>query len=358
MSQGRNWKVGIIGAGSIVQWGHCPTFQNAISSTEVVAVCDVQKERVEQFAQERGIPHAYADYEKMLREQELDIVVVAVPNAFHKPMSIAALEAGAHVLCEKPVALTLTDAREMFATAEKNGRILTVGTHYRWSTAMRMGRKSVDEGFFGDIYMIRTVYTRRNGIPGFGSWFTRQNLAGGGCGLDIGVHALDKALFLLNYPEPTTVSGVTYDRLGKQGVGLGGWGIDRQFLAQGGQFEVEDLAYGLIRFANGTSMILQSSWAMHLPGSELVEVYGTAGGGVIYPDKVQLYTEMQGDPVTIDRELPPEKAYSAVEQTQDLVRYLDGDRDADLVTGDQATVGIAILEALYQSAQSGHEIAL
>ena len=358
MSQGRNWKVGIIGAGSIVQWGHCPTFQNAISSTEVVAVCDVQKERVEQFAQERGIPHAYADYEEMLREQELDIVVVAVPNAFHKPMSIAALEAGAHVLCEKPVALTLTDAREMFATAEKNGRILTVGTHYRWSTAMRMGRKSVDEGFFGDIYMIRTVYTRRNGIPGFGSWFTRQNLAGGGCGLDIGVHALDKALFLLNYPEPTTVSGVTYDRLGKQGVGLGGWGIDRQFLAQGGQFEVEDLAYGLIRFANGTSMILQSSWAMHLPGSELVEVYGTAGGGVIYPDKVQLYTEMQGDPVTIDRELPPEKAYSAVEQTQDLVRYLDGDRDADLVTGDQATVGIAILEALYQSAQSGHEIAL
>lgn len=358
MSQGRNWKVGIIGAGSIVQWGHCPTFQNAISSTEVVAVCDVQKERVEQFAQERGIPHAYADYEEMLREQELDIVVVAVPNAFHKPMSIAALEAGAHVLCEKPVALTLTDAREMFATAEKNGRILTVGTHYRWSTAMRMGRKSVDEGFFGDIYMIRTVYTRRNGIPGFGSWFTRQNLAGGGCGLDIGVHALDKALFLLNYPEPTTVSGVTYDRLGKQGVGLGGWGIDRQFLAQGGQFEVEDLAYGLIRFANGTSMILQSSWAMHLPGSELVEVYGTAGGGVIYPDKVQLYTEMQGDPVTIDRELPPEKAYSAVEQTQDLVRYLDGDKDADLVTGDQATVGIAILEALYQSAQSGHEIAL
>ncbi len=358
MSQGQNWKVGIIGAGSIVQWGHCPTFQDSISSTEVVAICDVQKERVEQFARERGIPHAYDDYEEMLRKEDLDIVVVAVPNAFHKPMSIAALQAGAHVLCEKPVALTLADAREMFDTAEQNGRILTVGTHYRWSTAMKMGRKCVDDGFFGDIYMIRTVYTRRNGIPGFGSWFTRQQLAGGGCGLDIGVHALDKALFLLDYPEPTTVSGVTYDRLGKQGVGLGGWGMDRQFLAQGGQFEVEDLAYGLIRFANGASLILQSSWAMHLPGRELVEVYGTAGGGLIYPDKVQLYTEMQGDPVTIDRELPPAQAYSSVEQTKDLVRYLDGDTDADLVTGAQATVGIAILEALYQSAQSGHEIAL
>ncbi len=358
MSKGRNWKVGIIGAGSIVQWGHCPTFQNAISTTEVVAICDVQQERVEQFAQERGIPSAYSDFEEMLREEDLDIVVVAVPNAFHKPMSIAALNAGAHVLCEKPVALTLADAQEMFDTAAKNGKVLTVGTHYRWSAAMKVGRKSVDEGFFGDIYMIRTVYTRRNGIPGFGSWFTRQQLAGGGCGLDIGVHALDKALFLLDYPEPLTVSGVTYDRLGSQGVGLGGWGIDRQSPTQDGQFEVEDLAYGLIRFANGTSMILQSTWAMHLPGEEKVEVYGSTGGGVIYPDKVQLYTDMHGDQVTIDRELPPQEAYSSVEQTKDLIRYLDGDTDADLVTGDQAMVGIAILEALYKSAQSGHEIAL
>ncbi len=358
MSQDRIWNVGIIGAGSIVQWGHCPTFQNVIDSTDVVAICDVQKERVEQFAQERGIPNAYVDFTEMLQQEDLDIVVVAVPNTFHKPMSIAALNAGAHVLCEKPVALTLADARDMFAVAAANDRILTVGTHYRWSAAMQMGRKIVDEGFFGDIYMIRTVYTRRNGIPGFGSWFTRQQLAGGGCGLDIGVHALDKALFLLDYPDPVTVSGVTYDRLGKQGVGLGGWGMDRQSLTQGGQFEVEDLAYGLVRFANGASLILQSSWAMHLPGGELLEVYGDAGGGLIYPDKVQLFTNMQGDPVTIDRELPTENVYSSVAQTQDLVRYLEGDTNADLVTGDQAAVGIAILEALYQSAQSGQEIAL
>lgn len=358
MTQARAWRVGLIGAGSIVQWSHFPNFAHAIGNTEVVAICDVQKERVEQFAREQGIPNAYSSYEEMLATEELDITVVAVPNAFHKPMSIAALNAGSHVLCEKPVALSLADAREMFATAERNGCILTVGTHYRWSAAMQASRRAVDDGFFGDIYLMRSVYTRRAGIPGFGSWFTRQQMAGGGCGLDIGVHALDKALFLMDYPRPATVTGVTYDRLGTQGVGLGGWGMDRQALAQGGRFEVEDLAYGLVRFANGASLMLQSSWAMHLPGTELMEVYGSEGGALVYPDKLTLYADRHGAPVAIDVEVPSGRSNSALDQTRDLIRYLDGADDADMVTGEQAMVGIAILEGLYKSAASGREVAL
>ena len=358
MSQNKAWQVGLIGAGSIVQWSHYPNFANAIASTNVVAICDVQKERVEEFARSRGIPNVYTNYEEMLSKQDLDIVVVGVPNIFHKPMSIAALNAGAHVLCEKPVALTLTDAQEMFQTAEKNDRILTVGTHYRWSDAMKSARKSVDEGFFGDIYMIRSVYTRRAGIPGFGSWFTRQELAGGGCGLDIGVHALDKALFLMDYPQPSTVSGVTYDRLGKMGVGLGGWGVDRQAIEQGGKFDVEDLAYGLIRFHNGSSIILQSSWAMHLPSEQVVEVYGTEGGAVVHYDKLQLFEDMHCAPVAINVELPGTQTNSALGQTRDLVKFLEGDTEAPLVTKDQALVGISILEGLYKSAASGREVQL
>ena len=358
MSQDKTWRVGLIGAGSIIQWSHYPNFADGVETTEVAAICDVQKERLEEFATSRGIPKTYTDYEEMLSKEDLDIVVVGVPNVFHKPMSIAALSAGAHVLCEKPVALTLADADEMFDTAERNNRILTVGTHYRWSNAMQATRKTVDQGFFGDIYMIRTVYTRRAGIPGFGSWFTRQELAGGGCGLDIGVHALDKALFLMDYPQPSTVSGVTYDRLGKMGIGLGGWGADRQAIEQGGRFEVEDLAYGLVRFNNGSSIILQSSWAMHLPSEQVVEVYGTEGGAVVYPGKVQLFEDMQGSPVSIDVELPAAQTDSALAQTCDLVKYLEGDKGAPLVTRDQAVVGISILEGLYKSAASCQEVQL
>lgn len=357
------WRVGIIGAGSVVQWSHYPNFARAIENTEVAAICDVQKERVEQFARQHSIPQAYTDYKAMLDKEDLDIVVVAVPNVFHKPMSLAALKSGAHVLCEKPVALTLADAQEMFAVAAEKQRVLTVGTHYRWSSAMRASRKAVDEGFFGQIYHIRSVYTRRAGIPGFGSWFTRQALAGGGCGLDIGVHALDKALYLMDYPEPATVSGVTSGHLGAQGVGLGGWGIDRQATAQGGQFDVEDLAYGLVRFKNGSSLILQSTWAMHLPDQQLLEVYGTEGGAIVHQDKLDLYADRHGAPVSIDvaiapRTLRAKPVNSALEQTKDLIRHLEGDADADVVSGTQAMVGIAILEGLYQSAAQGQEVSL
>ena len=357
------WRVGIIGAGSVVQWSHYPNFARAIENTEVAAICDVQKERVEQFARQHSIPQAYTDYKAMLDKEDLDIVVVAVPNVFHKPMSLAALKSGAHVLCEKPVALTLADAQEMFAVAAEKQRVLTVGTHYRWSSAMRASRKAVDEGFFGQIYHIRSVYTRRAGIPGFGSWFTRQELAGGGCGLDIGVHALDKALYLMDYPEPATVSGVTSGHLGAQGIGLGGWGIDRQATAQGGQFDVEDLAYGLVRFKNGSSLILQSTWAMHLPDQQLLEVYGTEGGAIVHQDKLDLYADRHGAPVSIDvaiapRTLRAKPVNSALEQTKDLLRHLEGDADADVVSGTQAMVGIAILEGLYQSAAQGQEVAL
>lgn len=358
MSQDKTWKVGLLGAGSIIQWSHYPNFAHAVDTTEVVAVCDVQQERVQEFAESRGIAGVYTDYEVMLSQEDLDIVVVGVPNIFHKPMSIAALQAGAHVLCEKPVALTLADAQEMFETAEQHDRILTVGTHYRWSDAMQAARKSVDEGFYGDIYMIRSVYTRRAGIPGFGSWFTRRELAGGGCALDIGVHALDKALFLMDYPQPATVSGVTYDRLGRKGIGLGGWGADRRAIEQGGKFDVEDLAYGLIRFQNGSSIMLQSSWAMHLPSEQVVEVYGTAGGAVVHYDKLQLFEDMHGAPVAIDVELPRSQTDSALAQTRDLVRYLEGDQDAPIVTKEQAVVGISILEGLYKSASSGREVQL
>src|SRR5690606_16713943 len=132
----KTWRVAFIGAGTIVQRGHIPSFQR-IPNTMAVAVVDVNEERARAVAHEAGIPHVYQDYEHMLAEMQPDIVVVATPNVFHKPMTIAALQAGAHVLCEKPLALTYADAKEMFDVAAQQGRTLTVGTHYRWSAPMR-----------------------------------------------------------------------------------------------------------------------------------------------------------------------------------------------------------------------------
>src|SRR5690606_33738152 len=117
-------------------------------------------------------------------------------------------------LCEKPLALTYADGYEMYESADEKGLTLTVGTHYRWSAPMQAMKAHVNSGFFGEIYAARTVWQRRSGIPGYGSWFTNKDLAGGGSLLDIGVHALDRALYLMDYPKPVSVSGATYDKLG------------------------------------------------------------------------------------------------------------------------------------------------
>ncbi|MEZ4675441.1 MAG: Gfo/Idh/MocA family oxidoreductase [Caldilineaceae bacterium] len=218
MSQ--TFRVAMIGAGTIVQGGHIPNFQS-VPNVSVEAICDVNEARVKAVADDKNVPHTYTDYNVMLSEVKPDITVIATPNIFHKPMALAALNAGSHVLCEKPLALTYADAKEMMDLAASKGLTLNVGSHYRWSDAIRAAKAQGDAGFYGDIYAVRTVWHRRSGIPGYGSWFTRKELAGGGALLDIGIHALDRALYLMGFPKPVTVSGVTFSKLGPQGVGLG-----------------------------------------------------------------------------------------------------------------------------------------
>ncbi len=111
MSEKKTWRVAFIGTGMVVQWSHIPSFRRLRSGG--VAVCDVNEERVRSVAKDTGIPQAFTDYREMLEKVQPDITVVATPNIFHKPMTLAALEAGSHVLCEKPLALTCADAREM-----------------------------------------------------------------------------------------------------------------------------------------------------------------------------------------------------------------------------------------------------
>ncbi len=354
----KTWRVAMIGAGGIVQWGHIPAFQK-MENVEIVAICDVNGERAKTVAAEAGIPGVYTDYKVMLAEVKPDLAVVATPNVFHKPMTLAALEAGCHVLCEKPLAITYADALEVVERAEALGKVLTVGTHYRWSGAMQAAKHQVDAGFFGEIYAVRTVYSRRSGIPGYGSWFTNNDLAGGGSLFDIGVHGLDKALYLMGYPKPLTVTGVTYAKFGPRGKGLGGWGIDKQKPTPGARYDVDDLALAFVRFENGATLQLQAAWASNMPDDQSVELFGTEGGARISgASDFQLFTEVNDAPVNMVQPVPQDKTGSNTKQISDLIQYLDGDADAPLVTGRQILVGVQILDAIYKSAASGREVVL
>lgn len=356
MSTPSCWRVAFIGAGTIVQRGHIPSFQR-LPNVETVAVCDVNLDRAQAVAAETKIPHSFSDYAQMLAEVRPDVVVIATPNIYHTPMTLAALEAGAHVLCEKPLALTYADAKAMYAKAGEVGRTLTVGTHYRWSTPMRAAKAHADAGFFGDIYAARTVWQRRSGIPGYGSWFTNKDLAGAGSILDIGVHALDRALFLMNYPQPTTVSGALFSKFGTRALGLGGWGSDIQPPTTDQRFDVDDLGWAFIRFANGVALQFQVAWASHLPEQFYTEIYGTNGGASVgNRDSVELYTLLNGQQAKVQLEVPNDPLGSYPRLIENFVRHLDGDSTAEIVTPAQALTSVRIIDGVLRSAAEGREV--
>lgn len=358
MSTSNTHRVAVIGAGSIAKWSHIPGFQR-LPNCEVVAVCDVNESRARELADSLNVSRTYGDYNLMLREMRPDITVVATPNMFHAPMSMAALRAGSHVLCEKPLALTYADAQEMFAVAEQQGRVLTAGTHFRFTPPMQVAKHQADAGFFGHIYAVRTAWQRRNGIPGYGSWFTNRDLAGGGALLDIGIHALDRALYLMGYPKPVAVTGATFAEFGPRGMGLGGWGADIFMPAVGARYDVDDFAWAFIRFENGAVVNLQVSWASNYPEVFMTEVFGSEGGGYIGGrDKVELYTMLNGQEVAVQTPLHDAKIGSYFQLIENFVRYVDGDMTADIPTPQQALTSVQIIDAITRSAAEKREIVL
>ena len=350
-----NYRVAIIGAGSIVRDGHIPNFES-IPNARIEALCDVNFARVQALAEANGIPHIFTDYAEMLHEIKPDITVVAVPNIFHKPMTIAALEAGSHVLCEKPLALSAADAQEMLDLAASKDLTLSVGTHFRWSNPVQAAKAHVDAGFFGEIYAARTVWHRRSGIPGFGSWFTNNDFSGGGSLLDIGIHALDRALYLMGFPKPVTVSGASFTKFGNRGMGLGGWGSDISNADSEVRFDVDDLSWAFVRFENGSVLQFQVAWAAHFPDQFFTEIYGTEGGAFVgSQEKVELYKEMNGRQVTINSPIPS-RGNSYRSALSNFVRHLDGDATAEIIRPAQSLTSVRIIEGIQRSAQSGEEV--
>jgi predicted dehydrogenase len=354
-------RVGIAGAGMIAEMAHVPAFRR-LPEVQVQAICDIKPERAEAVAAKFNIPRAYPDFETMLRETPLDLVSVCTPNAFHAPMAIAAMEAGCHVLCEKPMATSVADAEKMIATAERTGRKLTLGLHNRFRSDVQVLKRMVDAGELGPIYYTKGSWWRRGGIPGYGSWFTRRALSGGGASYDIGVHMLDLALYIMGHPEPTRVSGATYAEFGPRGLGLGGWGKD--IYRDGPQvFDVDDLASGYIRFANGATMVLEVSWAGHLRNEERLQFLGREGGAEIFADHfskerpLRIYRNLHGEPVDVSPDIPRRTASPYEQEIEEFVRHLH-DSVPPLVTPQQGLMATRILTALHESAQQGKEILL
>jgi predicted dehydrogenase len=270
-------KVGVVGIGWAGQQ-HMKAYA-AMDGVELVGIAGLEDEVRRELAAEFGVPHAVADWEDLLDIEGLEAISVAVPTFLHAPIAIAALERGLHVLSEKPIALNGDEATQMVAAARTAGRVLDVAFNHRRRGDVQKLRAMIEEGRLGRTYYAKAWWLRRTGIPTPGSWFTRSELAGGGPLVDIGVHVLDFALYLLGNPAVKSVSASTYDLLGTNG--FGGSPESKKSGAGGSfTFDVEDLATVFIRLADGGTLLLEASWAMHRADGDQfgATLYGTEGG--------------------------------------------------------------------------------
>lgn len=341
-------KCAIIGAGAIAG-NHIQGFQ-AHPHAEVIAIADVSQERCNGLADQYKIPRRYYDTQELLADRDIDVVGIALPNFLHAPVSIAALNAGKHVLLDKPFALSAAEAKKIMAAARKNGKKLMVGMSHRFPKDSQTLRQLVDKGVLGDVYSAKAVWLRRSGIPKFGTWFGRKDQAGGGCLYDIGVHYLDKAMFTMNCYDVESVHGQVYTKFGNRGLGEGGWGkSDRGKHV----FDVDDFALALVKLKGGRTISLNVSWAAHnhMPNEEYVQLFGTEAGAMLEPLRVWRNGK-QGYEIIQHTQL------DSLVNTNRHVHFVDYilGRAKPLVTMEQALKVQQALDGIYQSSATGREV--
>jgi len=340
-------RVGVIGLG--IGRSHIRGFQSH-PSAEVVAIADLDEARLKASGDEFKIANRYRDAQEMLTKEALDIVSVCTPNKFHKPLTLAAFQAGCHVVCEKPMAMNTAEGRAMLAGARKAGKRLMINFSYRFLPQSRAIKAQVDAGALGDIYFARTMWLRRRYLPGLGGWFSRKELSGGGPIIDLGVHRLDLALWWMGYPRPVWVLASTYNAIGSR--------IAKE---NGAKFDVEDFGVALIKFENGATLELEASWTSHIAEQELMEtrLFGTRGGAVQrnlgegYRFEAELFVEKNGAHYDMKLHHPP--GPEIPNQYQHFIDSIVRDQP-HIATGEEGLVVMELLDAIYESAASGKPV--
>jgi predicted dehydrogenase len=339
-------KIVVAGAGFIAKFAHLPGFKAA--GAPVAALCDVDEDRARTAAEQYQIPHVYSDWRQMLAQEKPDIAVICLPNVLHHDATLAALEGGADVLCEKPLATSVTEARAMFDAARRSGRWLMAAQHFRFDVAAQAIKKVVDSGALGRIYYSEATALRRMGIPSWGAY--HQRAFAGGCLMDYGVHALDQTIWLAGNPKPVSVSAVMQQGFGQRPEIASAWGRNGW---DPKCFDVEDFAAAFIRFEDGSSMILRASWAAHIAKDEFSSrLLGADGGATTLPPTV--YTLGEGKQV--NEELGPfpwSNPYEA--EVAHFLAVVRG--EVEPVVKEEETMNVQrILDAAYRSAEEGREV--
>ena len=355
----RTVNVGIIGCGGIANGKHMPSLSK-IPNVRMVAFCDIIREKAEKAAAEYGVEGAkvYTDYKELIANEEVEVVHVCTPNRSHSFITVDSLEAGKHVMCEKPMAKTYADAKLMLEAAQRTGKKLTIGYQSRHRADSQYLKRAADAGELGEIYFAKANARRRRAVPTWGV-FLNEYEQGGGPLIDIGTHALDLTLWIMNNYEPKMVVGTVYKKLGDQTETANAWGDwDPK------EYTVEDSAFGFIVMKNGATIELESSWALNTLDVEeaTTSVCGTLAGADMH-DGLRINGVKYGRQYTEKPNLNAggvafyDGASSSPEQIE-AKRWIDAVvNDTEVYTKpEEAIVVTRILEAIYESAKTGKPV--
>ena len=358
-------RIGLIGCGGIANGKHMPALSK-LPHVEMVAFCDLIEERAQKAAKEYGAEGAqvYTDYKQLLDRKDIDVVHVLTPNKQHSFITVDALEAGKHVMCEKPMAINSAEAKKMLDAAKRTGKKLTIGYQNRFRPECMYLKKVIEAGELGDIYFARAYAVRRRGVPTWGVFLDAEN-QGGGPLIDIGTHALDMTLWEMDNYEPQMVVGSTYRKLADTENAANPWGPwDPK------KFTVEDSAFGFVKMKNGATISLDASWALntlrHDDGKILL--CGDKAGADILGDRPNTL-RINGEKFSKLYTLTPDLAAGGVAffegtgsgKSEDVearmwIDHIMDDSKPLVTKPEQAYVVTQILEAIYTSASTGKPV--
>lgn len=344
-----HFNVAVIGAGAI-GLNHIDSFQKHPAAS-VVALAEVSPERGQEAKEKFNVPELVTDYKVLLGRDDIDVISIALPNYLHAPVGLEALQAGKHVMVDKPIATNAGDAAKLVEESNARGLLLMVGQNHRFTPASQTAKQMIERGDLGEVYHGKTQLLRRAGIPRIGSWFTQTKFAGGGAIYDIGVHALDRCLYLMGEFDAASVSGQTYAKFGPRGLGDGSWGKGE--IDPSKPFDVDDFSVALIKLKSGRTVLLEASWAGHLNQVDNTELFGTEAGLQFPPLKI-LHDTPEGYKVEDVEPLP------LLVNENRMAHFIDvllGQAEP-LVKREESLALQKILDAIYESSRTGTEVRL
>ncbi|WP_223070408.1 Gfo/Idh/MocA family protein [Paenibacillus caui] len=352
-------KIGIIGCGGIANGKHMPALKK-VKEAEMVAFCDIIPDRAEKAKADFGDEGSavYTDYKELLKDENIDVIHVCTPNISHAEISIAAMEAGKHVMCEKPMAKTTAEAQAMIDASKRTGKKLTIGYQNRFRQDSAYLHTVCENKELGDIYYAKAKAIRRRAVPTWGV-FLDEEAQGGGPLIDIGTHALDLTLWMMNNYKPKYAVGNAYHKLSGRKNAANAWGPwDPE------KFTVEDSAIGFITMENGATIVLEASWALNTldVGEAKTVLCGTEGGadmekglrinGETYGKLYEKHVQLEAGGVDFYDGAQDDPAYAEAKQWIDSVL-----NDTEpVVKPEQALVVTRILEAIYKSSETGQPV--